>query len=283
MEVVDINTAPVEGQADAEPRESDEKKSTPRRKSVTEKLQGAFTFAKRVALKTLGEIQLPPEEEELQEKLGAFQLDCVAILELRTRATQFHNAQTVVCQNQTAFAETLAKLGSHSKSGSASCVTVQEFVPYNLRLQGQQKEFNDNYQKTILEPLESLVTNEVTMVKELLKRYEAARLELGDRNRSFKHKANDVNATHVKESEDFLKKIQEELVERIGIVGDKKNALLQNSLVDFIKEQYTYFNESSKICCAKNDHKPACVCNGETVSSFEASFSLPKGDDGDEQ
>lgn len=248
------------------PPANDESKMPRRKSSLTQRVMSGLGVAKRVVLKSLGEIQLPQEDEAFTERLGAFQLDSAALIELSTRASTYHACQSQVINHQRTFAETLAKLGSHSKSGMGSCVTVQEFVPFNLRLQSQQNIFNKEVKETIVLPVESLLANEVAAVKELLKKYESVRLELGDRNRTFKQRGSDVNAARCAESEVSLKKIKEEVIERIGIVTAKKDSLLQSSLADLIQQQHTYYNESAKICCSKNDH---------------TSFSLPKGDEDD--
>jgi len=242
----------------------EESKTTVRRKSLGQRMISGLTQAKRVALKALGEIHLPEEDEKFQEKLGAFQLDTDVLIELTTRIVAFHTAQKESVQNQSAFAESLAKLGSHSKS-SSSCVTVQEFVPFNLRLSSKQNQFNQDVYETLIVPLQSLLTNEMVAVRELMKKYEVVRLELGDRNRSFKQKGTDVNQARVTESGATLDKIKQELAERISIVTAKKDFLLQNNLVEYVQQQHTYYDESLK-----------------QVNEFEASFSLPKGDEDDE-
>mmetsp|Transcript_10598 Transcript_10598/g.20085 ORF Transcript_10598/g.20085 Transcript_10598/m.20085 type:complete len:279 (+) Transcript_10598:38-874(+) len=236
--------------------------SRPRGQSLGRRVVSGLFRAKQVVLQSLGEIKLPPEDLQFVELIGSFNLDCIALTELQTRTAAYLASQKEVLSHQTSFAESLAKLGSHSKAGAGQNVTIQEFVPYTMRLQSEQADILNQYKVLLVDPVADLLTNHVPSVRELLRKYELARLELGDSNRALKSKTNDANNARVREAQAELDRVKSQLRDQIDIVHSKKTSLLQISLAEFIQKQHKYYEASAKV----------------TQEKMNSSFAIPQKD-----
>lgn len=225
------------------------------RKSLSEVWGKGVSLAKQFILEKTGNTQVLEENKEFQDLVKQFNVNKHELGEAAVGAEALYQAEVATTEAERQFSSALAKLGSHSKANAEASKTVQAFVPYNLQLQSRRTKHSTKFKELLLDPLKSVIGNEVAKVTALLKQLEVERLEYSARIRQLAKNGDgkpDDNKEKIAAQERLAaatlsyEKCKKDVAAVCGVIESRKNALLHGQLLEYTKALYGYFDGSVK-------------------------------------
>lgn len=217
----------------------------------------AFTWTQQ----KMGRADITVEPKEYLNMVENLRRSRLELTDLKEWTSQLYLANTNTCIAEQALSSSLAKLGSHTKAEKACSETVQTYVPVALEINGIRAQYAKDIKTILLDPLTSLIRNEVISASALATKVDKERLDLDTKAMRVKQNAakseNDLGRVAAEARfEDCVKsytKCKEDLTDLCQRIEARKNALLHQHLIDFLKAQEKYFSACREAVQSKMD------------------------------
>jgi len=213
-----------------------------------------LSITKHWALQKLGTIDPSPEPQEWKEMINRFVNTRIELINLVSLAEQSVKSRATVISDTSAFTDSLAKLGSHSKVGNVNSETVRIYTSAATRLQGFQRDIDRAFMEMIVNPVNFLLQREVKTTFNLMNKYEDYHLDYDARTDRFKslQERSDVAETPKRVNQRAEAKadlevatsnyesVKQELVKICNEVEKKRNSILTDNLAAYMKSQLVF-------------------------------------------